>query len=55
MRDKIIVLHAKDAKRALPKVANKPFAWLYLGRDIKQRENISQVLGEENRYLIGDL
>ena len=43
MKDDIIVLHARDAKRALPEVANKPFAWLYLEQDVKQRENISQV------------
>ena len=55
MKDDIIVLHAKDVKRALTKVANRPFAWLYLGQNINQRENISQVLGKENRYLIGDL
>lgn len=55
MKEDIIVLHARDVKRALPEVANKPFAWLYLGQDIKQREDISRVLGRENRYLIGNL
>jgi hypothetical protein len=55
MEKDIIVLHAKDVKRALPKVANKAFTWLYLGQDIKQRENVSRVLGEENRHVIGDM
>jgi hypothetical protein len=55
MEKDIIVLHAEDVKRALHKVANKPFAWLYLGQDIKQRENISRVLGEESRHVIGDM
>ena len=43
MKDDIIVLHARDAKRALLEVVNKPFAWFYLGQDIRQRENISRV------------
>ena len=55
MKDDIIVLHARDVKRALTKVANRPFAWLYLGQDISQREDISQVLGKGKRHLIGDL
>jgi len=55
MKEDIIVLHARDVQKALPIVANKPFTWLYLGQDIKQRENIPQVLSKENRYLIGNL
>lgn len=55
MKDDIIVLHARDVKEALTQIANKPFAWLYLGQDIKQREDISRVLGRGNRYLIGNL
>ena len=54
MRD-IIILHARDIKKASPIVASRPFGWLYLGQDIKQRETISQALGKENRYIIGDL
>ena len=55
MKDDIIVLHAGDAKKALPQIADRPFAWLYLGQDIRQRENISRLLGKGNRYLLGDL
>jgi len=54
MKDTIIV-HARDIKKASPIAAKRPFNWLYLGQDIKQRENISQALGKENRYFIGDL
>src|SRR4030067_1530979 len=55
MRGNTIVLDVEDVKKALPKVAGKQFAWLYLGKDIKQRENISRILGRENRYLMGNL
>jgi hypothetical protein len=55
MKDVIIVLHAQDVKKAWRKVANRPFTWFYLGQDMKQRENISRLLGEERRYLIGTL
>lgn len=55
MKDDVIVLQAGDVKKALPQIADKPFAWLYLGQDIRQRGNISRLLGKGNRYLIGDL
>jgi hypothetical protein len=55
MEKDIIVLHAKDVKRALPKVANRAFTWLYLGQDMRQRENMARVLGEESRHVIGDM
>ena len=38
MKDDIIVLHAGDVKKAWLKVADRPFAWLYLGQDIERRE-----------------
>lgn len=55
MKNDIIVLHARDVKKALPKAPHRRFAWLYLGQDITQMQHISQVLGKENRYLISDL
>lgn len=55
MKDGITVLHARDIKKALPIVAGRPFGWLYLGQGIRQRENISRVLGRENRRFTGDL
>lgn len=54
MKD-IVVLYAGDAKRALTVVADKPFGWLYLGQNIKQKEDIIKVLGRENRYFTVDL
>jgi surface carbohydrate biosynthesis protein (TIGR04326 family) len=49
------VLHAGDTKKVPPKMLGRPFSWLYLGKDITQRENIAKTLGENNRYFIGDL
>ncbi len=55
MRENIIVLHARDTGKALKAVAGKDFAWLYLGQDITQRQNIAVKLGEEKRYFTGSL
>ena len=55
MENNITVLYAGDIKRALQVAAERPFVWLYLGQDIKRRQNVSQAVGKENRYLIGDL
>lgn len=55
MKDGILIFHATDAESALTRVANKPYAWLYLGYDIAQREKVSQVLGKENRFFVGAL
>lgn len=40
MKDDIIVLHARDVKKALAKVANKLFTWLYLQQKIELSEAI---------------
>lgn len=53
MKDTVI-LHARDIGKTLHIVAGRPFTWLYLGQDIAQRENISQVLGKDSRYIIGN-
>lgn len=55
MEEDIIVLRAGDSGKTLPMTAGRAFAWLYLGQDIKQRENISRVLGKETRHFIGNL
>lgn len=51
----ITVLHAKDIRKASQLVSKRSYSWLYLGKDVKQREKISQVLGGDNRYFIGGL
>lgn len=55
MKDSITVLRAGDAKKVLPYLTYRPFTWLYLGQDIRQRESTSQLLGRGHRYFLGDL
>lgn len=55
MREDIIVLHARDAGKALKAVAGEDLAWLYLGQDISERERIARRLGGEKRYYTGSL
>ena len=55
MRNDVIVLHTGDAKKVLTNVAEgKPFTWVYLGKDITRRESISNHLGRDQRYPIGN-
>ena len=35
MKGSIIILQFKDVKKALSRIGGKPFAWLFLGQDIK--------------------
>ncbi len=55
MEEKVIALHAQDISKVSKIVADSQFDWLYLGQSIIQQENISQVLGKQNRYFIGNL
>jgi surface carbohydrate biosynthesis protein (TIGR04326 family) len=55
MQDEVIVFHPEDADKAKQAVAGRSFTWLYLGQDTVQRENISVVMGGQNRRLTGDL
>jgi hypothetical protein len=54
MQDEVIVLHPGDADKAGRTIAGRSFTWFYLGQDTAQRENISRVMGRENRRFLGD-
>ena len=55
MKEEVVVLHAGDTDKALQAIAGRAFTWLYLGQDVAQRENITRVVGKENRYFTGNL
>jgi hypothetical protein len=55
MNENVIVLHARDTGKAVKAAAGKGFAWLYLGQNIAQRQNIARRLGGERRYFTGPL
>jgi len=51
----ITVFHVRDLGKTSRNLGNFTFRWIYLGQDIKHKQAITQVLGEENRYILGNL
>jgi len=55
MQDGVLVFHPDDAGKARQVTAGRSYQWLYLGQDTAQRESIQEIMGGENRRLLGDL
>lgn len=54
MQNNIIVLRPRDLNKALRLINGTNYSWCYLGQDISQKENITRVMGQENKRFIGD-
>lgn len=55
MQQGILVFQAKDLDTAAAYASKRRCTWVYLGTDNSQRERIAEVLGPQNRYLLGRL